>query len=104
MVKDPSVPKAKGIVMQEPEEKTIRTTIVPSQGSKDKDKAKMIKPDKPLKKKNQIMIDEDVGRNLKAQLQAELEEEERLAGQKEKEANIALIVEWDDVQAMMDAD
>ncbi|GJW39177.1 putative reverse transcriptase domain-containing protein [Tanacetum coccineum] len=32
---------------------------------------------------------------------AELEEEERLAKQKEKDANIA---EWDDVQAMMDAD
>nr|GFB32118.1 hypothetical protein [Tanacetum cinerariifolium] len=30
MIKDPSVPKAKGIVMQEPEETTIRTTIVPS--------------------------------------------------------------------------
>nr|GEY35098.1 ribonuclease H-like domain, reverse transcriptase, RNA-dependent DNA polymerase [Tanacetum cinerariifolium] len=31
-------------------------------------------------------------------------EEERLKRQKEEEANIALIAEWDDVQAMMDAD
>nr|GEU28733.1 ribonuclease H-like domain-containing protein [Tanacetum cinerariifolium] len=30
--------------------------------------------------------------------------EERIARQKEEEANIVLIVEWDDVQAMMDAD
>nr|GEY32834.1 hypothetical protein [Tanacetum cinerariifolium] len=53
MVKEPSIPKAKGIVMQEHEEITIRTTIaVPSQGSKDKGKAKMIKPEKPLKKKD----------------------------------------------------
>nr|GEU39976.1 uncharacterized mitochondrial protein AtMg00810-like [Tanacetum cinerariifolium] len=71
-------PKAKGIIMQEPEETIIRTTTVPSQSSKDK--------------------------NLEAQLQAELIEEERLSRQKEEEANIALIAEWDDVQAMMDAD
>nr|GEW79726.1 putative ribonuclease H-like domain-containing protein [Tanacetum cinerariifolium] len=37
----------------------------------------------------------------KSKLQAELEEEERLAKQKEEDANI---VEWDDVQAMIDAD
>nr|GFA10137.1 hypothetical protein [Tanacetum cinerariifolium] len=54
--------------------------------------------------KPMIMIDEEVARNLEAQLQAELEEEERLARQKEEEANIDLIAEWDDVQAMMDAD
>nr|GEW48848.1 hypothetical protein [Tanacetum cinerariifolium] len=38
------------------------------------------------------------------QMQAELEEEERLASQKEEEANIALIKSWDNIQAMMDAD
>nr|GEW39977.1 hypothetical protein [Tanacetum cinerariifolium] len=64
----------------------------------------MIKPKKPLKKKDHIMIDEEVARNLEAQLQAELEEEERLARQKKEKANIALITEWDDVQAMLDAD
>nr|GEV29015.1 hypothetical protein [Tanacetum cinerariifolium] len=90
MVKEPSVPKAKGIVMQDPDETTIRTTTtVPSQSSKDKGKAKMIEPEKPLKKKDKIMIDEEIARNLEAQLQAELEEEERLARQKEKEDNIA---------------
>nr|GEU69650.1 putative ribonuclease H-like domain-containing protein [Tanacetum cinerariifolium] len=102
-----TTPKAKGIVMQEPKETTIRTigkTTVPSQSSEDKGKAKMIESEKPLKKKDQIMIDEEVARNLEAQLQAKLEEEERLARQKEEEANIALISEWDDVQAMIDAD
>ncbi|GJQ91804.1 hypothetical protein Tco_0002943 [Tanacetum coccineum] len=39
---------------------------------------------------NQIALDEEVARNLKAQLQAELEEE-RLARQKKEEATIALI-------------
>nr|GEU40686.1 hypothetical protein [Tanacetum cinerariifolium] len=95
MVKEPSVPKAKGIVMQEPEETAIRTTTttVPSQGSKDKGKATMIEPKKPLKNKYQIMIDKEVARDLEPQIQAELEEEERLARQKEEEANIALIAE-----------
>ncbi|GJX70042.1 hypothetical protein Tco_1140494 [Tanacetum coccineum] len=59
--------------------------------AKDKGKAKMVEPEKPSKKKDQITIDEEVARNLEAQLQAELEEEERLSRQKEEEANIALI-------------
>nr|GEX57598.1 hypothetical protein [Tanacetum cinerariifolium] len=39
-----------------------------------------------------------------AQMQAELEEEERIARLKEEETNIALVAEWDNIQAMMDAD
>nr|GEV41042.1 hypothetical protein [Tanacetum cinerariifolium] len=39
-----------------------------------------------------------------AQMQDELEEEERLAILKEDETNIALVTEWDNTQAMMDAD
>nr|GEV90724.1 hypothetical protein [Tanacetum cinerariifolium] len=58
--------------------------------AKDKGKAKMIEPEKPLKKKDHIMIDEEVARNLEAQLESEIEEEERLARQKEEEANIML--------------
>ncbi|GJZ96849.1 hypothetical protein Tco_0669183 [Tanacetum coccineum] len=67
--------------------------VSPSQlpQAKDKGKAKMVDPEKPLKKKDQIAIDEEVARNLEAQLQAESEEEESLSRQKEKEANIALI-------------
>nr|GEV95111.1 hypothetical protein [Tanacetum cinerariifolium] len=72
MVKEPSVSKAKRIVTQDPKETTIRITTVPSQSLKDKDKAKMIEPEKPLKKKDHIMIDEEVARNLEAQ--AKLEE------------------------------
>ncbi|GJZ51787.1 hypothetical protein Tco_0606302 [Tanacetum coccineum] len=64
----------------------------------------MIEFEKPLKKKDQIIYDQEVALNLQAQLQAELEEEERLARQKEEEANIALIESWDNTQAMMDAD
>ncbi|GJZ78836.1 hypothetical protein Tco_0643673 [Tanacetum coccineum] len=61
----------------------------------------MIEPEKPLKKKDQILIDEEIAQKIQAQLNAELEEEERLAKQREEDANI---VEWDIVQAMIDAD
>ncbi|GJY88745.1 putative ribonuclease H-like domain-containing protein [Tanacetum coccineum] len=58
---------------------------------KDKGKGKMVEPERPLKKKDQVALDEEMDRNLKAQMQAELIEEERLARQKEEQANIALI-------------
>ncbi|GJU87844.1 putative ribonuclease H-like domain-containing protein [Tanacetum coccineum] len=48
-------------------------------------------PEKPLKKKDQVALDEEMARNLKAQMQAKLIKEERLARQKEEEANIVLI-------------
>nr|GEV93583.1 hypothetical protein [Tanacetum cinerariifolium] len=64
----------------------------------------MVKPERPLKRKDQIMKGTEVAKNLEAQLQAELEEEERLARLKEEETNIALIESWDNTQAMMDAD
>ncbi|GJU39326.1 RNA-directed DNA polymerase, eukaryota, nucleotide-binding alpha-beta plait domain protein [Tanacetum coccineum] len=97
-------PKDRGVVVQEPSEFT--TTTSPSQPSqllqaKDKGKAKMVEPEKPLKKKDQIMFDKEVAQKLQAQLDADLEEEEKLARQREEDANIA---EWDNIQAMMDAD
>nr|GEU78327.1 hypothetical protein [Tanacetum cinerariifolium] len=89
-------PKAKGIVMQEPSERPTPTPIdysqKPSQ-AKDKGKGKMVEPERPLKRKDHIMMDEEVAKNLEAQMQAELKEEERLARLKEEETNIALVVE-----------
>ncbi|GJV93946.1 hypothetical protein Tco_1541759 [Tanacetum coccineum] len=97
-------PKTKGVVMQEPSESTPTISLqlpsqVKSQGSKDKDKAKMIKPEKPLKKKDQIKFEEEEA----LRLQAAFNEEDRLAKEKAKqveEANIA----WDDIQVKIDAD
>nr|GEZ68592.1 hypothetical protein [Tanacetum cinerariifolium] len=91
------------VIMREASKTTTRPTIPPQQklDPKNKGKGKMVKPEKPLKKKDQIEFDKEVAQRLQAQLQAELEEEERIARQKEEDANIA---EWDDVQAMMDAD
>nr|GEV76290.1 hypothetical protein [Tanacetum cinerariifolium] len=99
-------PKAKGIIMQEPFETPSPKPIVSSQQPsqpKEKDKAKMVEPERPLKRKEQIMMDEQIPRNLEAQMQADLEEEQRIAKQNEEEANIAMVAEWDNTQAMMDA-
>nr|GEW58419.1 hypothetical protein [Tanacetum cinerariifolium] len=54
-------------------------------------------------RKEQIMMDEQITRDLEAQMQADLEEEQRIAKQK-KEPNIGMIAEWDNTQPIMDAD
>ncbi|GJW68305.1 ribonuclease H-like domain-containing protein [Tanacetum coccineum] len=64
----------------------------------------MVEPKVPLKKKDQVALDEEMARNIEAQLQAKLIEEERLARQKKEEANIALIESCDNTQVMMVAD
>nr|GEY97525.1 hypothetical protein [Tanacetum cinerariifolium] len=76
-----TTPRAKGIVFHEQVQAHIPN--VPS--SKDKGKAKMIEPKKPLKKKEQIALDEEVVRKLEAKMKAEIEEEERIAMEKDKE-------------------
>ncbi|GJU17978.1 hypothetical protein Tco_1145944 [Tanacetum coccineum] len=76
------------------------TTIISSQQSQDKGKGIMIKePVKPKKKDVQIMLDEEAAKKL----QAEFDEEERLAREKD-EANVALTEEWDDIQAKIEVD
>ncbi|GJX12128.1 hypothetical protein Tco_0201987 [Tanacetum coccineum] len=87
-------PKEKGVVIQELGESTI---TISSQQSQDKGKGILIEPVKPMKKKDLIRLDEEAA----LKLQDEFDEEERLArekAKKEKEANIALIETWDDMQ------
>ncbi|GJT91637.1 hypothetical protein Tco_1080482 [Tanacetum coccineum] len=72
-------PNNKGVVIQELGEPT--TTIssqLSSQQSQDKGKAILIEPMKPMKKKDQIRRDEETA----LMLQAEFDEEERLAREK----------------------
>nr|GEU80873.1 hypothetical protein [Tanacetum cinerariifolium] len=89
--------KAKGIVFHEPEESITTTTAIPKPKSQDKGKAKMIEEPVKLKKKDQIMLDEEVALKLQAELQAEFDKEQRLAKEKaQKKANIASIESWDD--------
>ncbi|GKA26481.1 hypothetical protein Tco_0712590 [Tanacetum coccineum] len=97
-------PKAKGIVFHDLEKHVSKPTISVTQPSiKDKGKGIMQEPGRPLTKKGQVAHDEDLARNLQAQLEAEIIEEERLERQKEEEANIALIESWENTQAMMKA-
>ncbi|GKB33358.1 hypothetical protein Tco_0872759 [Tanacetum coccineum] len=96
-------PKARGVVVHDPSEFRTPQESQPSM-IKDKGKAIMIEPEVPLKRKDQVALGEDLARNLQAQLEAELIEEERIARKKEEEANITLIESWDNTQAMMEAD
>nr|GEV76310.1 hypothetical protein [Tanacetum cinerariifolium] len=98
-------PKAKEVTIQEPSEFRTTSSLQPLQPLQAKDKGKgiMVEPEKPLKMKDQIALDEEVARKLEAEMKAKMEEEDRIAREKE-EANIAMIAEWDNTQAMMDAD
>ncbi|GKC32607.1 hypothetical protein Tco_1039901 [Tanacetum coccineum] len=61
-----TIPKAKSITFRDSGESTTRTTLtsIPS-NIKDKGKAKMLEPEKPLKMKEQIILDERRLRKLK---------------------------------------
>ncbi|GKE57216.1 hypothetical protein Tco_1496401, partial [Tanacetum coccineum] len=58
----------------------------------DKGKGIMVELEEPLKKKDQLKLDEEIV----LKLQAEIDEDERLARDKD-EATIALTEEWDDI-------
>ncbi|GJR25373.1 hypothetical protein Tco_1101605 [Tanacetum coccineum] len=91
-------PKVKGVVIQDPgESTTIKSTpTIYLQQLHDNGKGILIEPVKPIMKKDLIRLDEETA----LKLQAEFDDEERLArekAKKEKEANIALIETWDDI-------
>nr|GFD07053.1 hypothetical protein [Tanacetum cinerariifolium] len=95
--------KRKGVMIQEPEE-TTKTKIAFSQQpqvqDKGKGKAKLIEePKMPKKKKHQIRADEE----LAVKLQAEIDEEERIAKEKAQQVEKVNLA-WDDVQAKIKAD
>nr|GEW63907.1 hypothetical protein [Tanacetum cinerariifolium] len=89
-------PKAKEVTIQEPSEFRTTSSSQPSQPpqAKDKDKGIMVEPEKPLKIKDQIALDEEVARKLEDKMKAKMEEEERIAREK-AEANIAIIANDD---------
>ncbi|GJS49884.1 hypothetical protein Tco_0600005 [Tanacetum coccineum] len=73
---EPATRPIRGVTMQEPSESGIRKSVPPSQHDpKDKGKAKMIKLENPLKKKDQIKFDKEVARRIAEELEVELEEE-----------------------------
>nr|GEV25725.1 hypothetical protein [Tanacetum cinerariifolium] len=76
------------------DELTLAKTLIAIKKAKPKvkGKEKTIEPEIPLKKKDQIALDEEVARKLEAEMRAELEEEERIAREKD-EANRVVIEE-----------
>ncbi|GKB45894.1 putative ribonuclease H-like domain-containing protein [Tanacetum coccineum] len=83
------------------DEITLAQALAELKSVKPKDKGKGIMVEEPLKmrKKDQISFDEQEA----IRLQAEFDKEVRLAREKD-EANVALIEEWNDIQAKIDAD
>nr|GEV39110.1 hypothetical protein [Tanacetum cinerariifolium] len=90
-------PKARGVIVKEPSESRTTSSSQPSQilHAKDKGKGIMVEPEKPLKKKYQIVFNEEVARKLDAQTKAKMEEEERIAREKDK-ANRSRLEKEDD--------
>nr|GEU86101.1 hypothetical protein [Tanacetum cinerariifolium] len=74
-----TTPKAKGIIFHEQVQVHIPTVI----SSKDKGKAQMIEPEKPLKKKDQIALDEEVARKAGQELEQESAKKQKLAEQEQ---------------------
>nr|GEU91290.1 hypothetical protein [Tanacetum cinerariifolium] len=68
-----SVPrKRRGVIIQDPKETIITVTVQPKVQAKDKEKAILIEEPKPLKRQTQIELDEDVARQLEAELNADI--------------------------------
>ncbi|GKD64608.1 hypothetical protein Tco_1306716 [Tanacetum coccineum] len=94
-------PKQKGVIIQELGEST--TTISSHLSSQEKGKGILVESEMSMKKKDQISFDEETA----LKLQAEFDEEERLArekAEKVQKANISLIETWDGIQEKIDVD
>ncbi|GJR99385.1 hypothetical protein Tco_0315894 [Tanacetum coccineum] len=91
-------------VEEEPRRSTPAPTTQPS--SKDKGKALMVEPEKPPKnpRKAQIQMDEELAIRLHEEEKAELERMQRERAVQEEASNAALIAEFDNVQARIEAD
>ncbi|GJS75542.1 hypothetical protein Tco_0725423 [Tanacetum coccineum] len=100
-------PKARGISFQDPEEVARREVISPPVSkisAKDKGKAIMTEPEKPLKKKDQIQSDEELALRLHAEEQAEFERLQKERAAQEEASRAAIYEEMDNIQAMIKAD
>ncbi|GJW02383.1 putative ribonuclease H-like domain-containing protein [Tanacetum coccineum] len=84
--------KAKGIVFHDQEEQASTFTPIVSSSQlpqvKDKGKGKKVETEKPLKKKDQIALDEELALRLQAEEQAKLEKERVAHQEASKEAII----------------
>ncbi|GJU85027.1 ribonuclease H-like domain-containing protein [Tanacetum coccineum] len=103
VIEEPSVPVSAASASTKVSAATTTTAIIPTPRKGIVITELEPKHVKPKKKDVQIMLDEEATKKL----QAEFDEEERLArekAEKEKEANIALSKEWDNIQDKIEAD
>ncbi|GJZ92169.1 hypothetical protein Tco_0664234 [Tanacetum coccineum] len=87
-------PKAKGLIIQEQEQAST-----PINSLKDKGKGIMVEEPLKMKKKDQVLFDEQEA----IRIQAQFDEEARIARKKE-EADAALIAQWNDIQDKVEID
>ncbi|GKA14621.1 hypothetical protein Tco_0694267 [Tanacetum coccineum] len=101
-------PRTTSVIIHDVEEEPRRSTPAPTAqpSSKDKGKALMVEPKKPSKnpRKAQIQMDEELAIRLHEEEKAELERMQRERAAQEEASNAALIAEFDNVQARMEAD
>ncbi|GJZ42253.1 hypothetical protein Tco_0589139 [Tanacetum coccineum] len=100
-------PKARGISFQDPEEvarKEVFSPPVSKISAKDKGKAIMTEPGKPLKKKDQTQSDEELALRLHAEEQAEFERLQKERATQEEASKAAIYDEMDNIQAIIEAD
>ncbi|GKF65456.1 hypothetical protein Tco_0191973, partial [Tanacetum coccineum] len=78
----------------------IDDSVVPTTN---KGKGIMVELEVPLKRKDQIALDEQIARDIQAKLDVELIEEQNLARKQEEKANIVLIESRENIHTMMEA-
>nr|GEZ86583.1 hypothetical protein [Tanacetum cinerariifolium] len=65
--------RRKGVVIRDPEKDSTTSIIIPEAKSKDKGKGILVEEPKPLKKKQQIKMDEEYARKLHAELNKDID-------------------------------
>nr|GEW71721.1 ribonuclease H-like domain-containing protein [Tanacetum cinerariifolium] len=97
-----SKPKVKWCFIQEPSKSITTTTTISSKKSQDKGKCIMVEEHVKPKKKEKIRLDEEAALKLQAELQAEFEEEQRLAREKGKKLKDLKNKSFDSIKKMFD--
>ncbi|GJU83706.1 hypothetical protein Tco_1286071 [Tanacetum coccineum] len=93
------------IQIKAPKPKVVTTAATTTTTTtKPKNKGVVVQEPIPLKRKDQIALDEQIAREIQAKLDVELIEEQKLARKQEEEANISLIKSWENTQPRMEAD
>ncbi|GJW47356.1 hypothetical protein Tco_0079002 [Tanacetum coccineum] len=83
---------------------TLAETLMEIRKTKDKGKAIIEELKKPLKKKDQIHIDEELALRLHAKEQAKFERLQRVRAEQEEASRTTIMEEIDNIQAMIEAD